>query len=991
MTAETHTTPSAADTAIKCFLIALAYAVMGKVGLLLSIPPGYATLIWPSSGIALGGILIFGFRIWPGILLGSFLVNVWTGFDGSSVVTTLQSLIAPGFVAAGAALQAVIGGILLHRFAAFPNSLPSEREVISFFFFGGILGCLVNASIGTITLITAGIVPPSNAFTNFATWWGGDVMGVLIFTPLMLVWLSKPRDVWAPRRLTVTLPTLVAFGLVVLAVSFGSNWERERLTAQFEHQTSTIASTLDKYLALHVDVIRSLTSFYAASEKIDRREFAQFVERPLEIYPGIQALSWNPRILDKNRESYENSIRNEGHKDFRITERNSENRLVGAHNRDQYITVNFIEPFAKNRKAFGFDVASNPTRKKALEQARDTGKAIATGRITLVQETAKQFGILIFVPVYKNGMPHDTIAERRNNLAGYMVGVFRGGDIVAAALQGLKQKGIEYRLIDESAPKGQQFLHQSSQARQSIETLTEEGVFGASLPIKMSFPILIGERQWRLDITPNQTYLAANRPDNVWLILVIGMVMTAMVEAFVLVISGRNSVLEKTVGARTLALNTAKKEAEKANKAKSEFLATMSHEIRTPMTAVLGVADLILESKISSQTRQQVKRIRTATLSLMQIINDILDISKFDAEKLEFEYADFNAPLLITEVVDLFREQQKGHHRDNLEIAANIDPGFPTGVYSDPVRIRQILINLLGNAIKFTEKGSVTLSARLEHGGKGEFLKFSIQDTGIGIKPENLKSLFDDFTQADTSITRRYQGTGLGLAISKRLVEKMGGEIGVESEFGKGATFWFTIPYSPAKTDVSETSATYRPSIITKVWAKQPLNILLAEDNQLNQMIIPALLKSMGHQVMIAGNGIEALEQFRHNDFDVILMDIRMPEMSGLDATRAIRQLDGPKAAIPIIALTADAMKDNRTKCLEAGMDEMATKPIDRNNLAMIINNVLGKKIHDFIEQEEAPESSAELFDEEIDIKDDQEIADFLEKIEISTDKPGKP
>jgi len=970
-------------------VIALAYAVMGKVGLLLSIPPGYATLIWPSSGIALGGVLIFGYRIWPGVLLGSFLVNVWTGFDGSSFSAALQSLIVPGAVGLGAALQALAGGFLLHRFAGFPNSLPSEREVISFFFFGGLLGCLVNASIGTTTLVTAGIVSPPNAFTNFATWWGGDVMGVLIFTPLMLVWLSKPRDEWAPRRLTVTLPTLIAFGLVVLAVSFGSNWERERLTAQFEHQASTIASTLDKYLALHVDVIRSLTSFYAASEKIDRGEFAKFVERPLEIYPGIQALSWNPRILAKTRNAYENRIRDEGHKDFQITERNQDGNLVRAANRDEYVTVNFIEPLAKNRKAFGFDVASNPTRKKALEQARDTGHAIATARITLVQETGKQFGVLIFVPVYKNGAPHDTVAQRRQNLAGYMVGVFRGGDIVGAALRDLEQKGIEYRLIDESASPDERFLHQSSQISRGIETLTEEGVFGASLPIKMSFPISFGERQWRLDITPNQTYLADNRPDNVWLILVIGMLMTAMVEAFVLVISGRNSILEKTVGTRTLALNTAKREAEHANKAKSDFLATMSHEIRTPMTAVLGVADLMLESEISPQTRQQVERIRTATLSLMQIINDILDISKIDAEKLDLEYVDFHAPSLITEVVDLFREQQKGNHRENLGITATIDPSFPIGVHSDPVRIRQILVNLFGNALKFTEKGAVTLRADLGHTDNGDVLKFSIQDTGIGIRPENIETLFNDFTQADSSITRRYQGSGLGLAISRRLVEKMGGEIGVESEFGEGTTFWFTIPYTPAETDVSELFSTDHPLAVTKVRAKQQLNILLAEDNRLNQLIIPALIQSMGHRVTVAENGIRALEELRQTDFDVILMDIRMPEMSGLDATRAIRQLDTPKANIPIIALTADAMKDNRTKCLEAGMNEMATKPIDRNSLATTINNVLGKEIHELVEPEETSELFSEQFDEENDLENDQMISEFLEKIETSMDEPG--
>ena len=545
------TTPSKSSLAIGIIGLAAAYAVTGKLSLLLAIPPGYATAIWPPSGIALAAVLLYGYRIWPGVMLGSFLVNIWTGFDASSGSAVLASLVVPVGIGGGAALQALVGAYVVRRFAGFPNPLANEREVFSFLFWGGPASCLVNAIIGCSILLVAGKLPASSFPANAGTWWIGDTIGVMVFAPLVLTWALHPREMWKPRRLSVTLPVAVAFALTIAAVHFGATWERRQLVLQFERQAATVAGALEKGLLANVAILHSLESFFAASTHIDRGEFRAFVNRSLAEHRSLHALSWNPRVLNKERPDHESATRREGFADFQITERDAEGKLTRAAERPDYISVHYIEPFEGNERAFGYDVASNPTRRKALDLARDTGKPVATARITLVQETGKQFGILVFMPVYRNGLPHNTLDERRQNLAGYMVGVFRGGDLVNTALAGLEQEGLVYRLHDESARADKQFLFENRPEGHGISVLEEKGIFGGSEPIGTNFPIAVGERQWRLQIVPSQEYVAQHRPGNAWLVLIAGMLLTSMVGSFVLVVSGRNEQLRGLVDERT--------------------------------------------------------------------------------------------------------------------------------------------------------------------------------------------------------------------------------------------------------------------------------------------------------------------------------------------------------------------------------------------------------------------------------------------------------
>ncbi|SCA55256.1 putative Histidine kinase [Candidatus Terasakiella magnetica] len=390
-------------------------------------------------------------------------------------------------------------------------------------------------------------------------------------------------------------------------------------------------------------------------------------------------------------------------------------------------------------------------------------------------------------------------------------------------------------------------------------------------------------------------------------------------------------------------LAKAKSNAEVANKAKSEFLASMSHELRTPMTGILGFAELILKDDIPDEAKDKIIKIRSSGSSLLNLLNDILDMSKLEAGKMEVEQIDFNLHQLVGDIVGMF---EKTRSTDTpLDSELTFDKAIPKAITSDPTKLKQILTNLLGNAYKFTREGKVSIACEnISPDNNKPYVKFTITDSGIGMNEETLDCLFNEFTQADASISRKFEGTGLGLAISKHLIELLGGEITAHSQLGKGSTFTFTLPYEKAKeTALPEQKAN---ATAKDYKAQKSLKILLAEDNRVNQLLIKNFLAAYGHEVSVADNGAKAVEAYEQEEFDIILMDVRMPEMDGIEATQIIRQMPAPKNDICILAVTADAMKDNVETYLQAGMNSVVIKPLNWVELITEINHQLDEEIH---------------------------------------------
>ncbi|MBF0594011.1 MAG: CHASE domain-containing protein [Candidatus Omnitrophica bacterium] len=601
--------------------------------------------------------------------------------------------------------------------------------------------------------------------------------------------VSSHEEVSDPLFRWGALGFVVFFGLALTIMLFIKEQGRERESFQeiFLQRAAGRVESLAQSLDLQIDRLQGVQRLFENVAVVERHKFSRFVA-PITADVPLQALEWIPRVRGVERVDAEIRARQDGLAGFEIREKDAGGKSVPAAQRDEYFPVYFVEPLTGNEAALGFDLASNPARREAMDKSRDEGRAVVTAPVRLVQAAGDTSGFLVFVPVYGQGEIPQTVAERRRDLQGFILGVYRGEAFLKGIYSRLPAEGLACLIEDLEAPLENRVLYRH-QVR--IGTVDWNNPW-----LKYEVPLLIAEREWRVTIVPGSAFIKVNWSSEFVWILPLGMLMTGLAALFLNMLMVGRSRLEVLVRQRTKELNQEKealarnKESlEQAVQVKSNFVATVSHELRTPLAAIKSSIDILdseIPGKLGGEQKVFIGRVKQSINRLMNLVNDVLDLSRFESGNLVLDLAPLQPLAVVNEVVETLRSaaESKGFR---LEIRSGAELPLMT---ADRARLIQVLNNLIGNAIKFTRQGMVEVSVSCD--AKKEMV-FSVRDTGGGISETDMPKLFQKFYQAGEA-AEQVGGTGLGLAICKEIVELMGGRIWVESTPGQGSVFFFSIP-----------------------------------------------------------------------------------------------------------------------------------------------------------------------------------------------------
>lgn len=904
-------------------LLAIAYFVSGHA---ISAVAAQSQIVpvWLPAGIALTGCYLWWWRFFPALFIASLLFGLSSHTEQQISLANVNLIFEVLTIAVGATLQGASGGALLRYWLGNPLSLQSDKRAIGFIVLVGIFVNLISANFGVFALSQFNpLYTDENHWNNVFMWWMSDSLGVLIATPFILSLLDLKR--LETQNNKVRLLVLAISGLLFVSVTLTtilfSNYSYENAIALAKRELQVIKNGLQREISNNQSQLQTLASFVQSTPNLTRDEFSAFATDLMREQPAINAMSWNPLINAQQRDEFTNKMSDIYQRPVKII---GEPLKAG----DPLVVVKYISPEQSNEAALGFNVYSNPDRKSVIDTQVGQYKLRTTPIIQLVQSVKADPAYLMFAPVYRWRIDETRVTGAQKQISGYATGVFLASKMLERSSRSALMDMFFYELHEKNSN-----IIFAGNTQQKERSLLDN-------PNLMSLELELSGQQWKMDLALKQEFLIRHQSDLSMSLYIFQIMVVAFSMTLILLINNRQTVLHHMVNERTRALESSKQQADKANLAKSQFLANMSHEIRTPLNAVIGFSQLAKRSNDIAVLGSYIDKIASSSKTLLAIINDILDISKIESEKLLLERIQFDLHDVLTRISTMFESAA-----NDKNISWSLIDNLPQELWfmGDPLRIEQILINLCSNAVKFTQHGGVSLTAELNElstttkESKTAQLKITVKDSGIGMSEEEQGNLFSVFSQADSSTTRKFGGTGLGLAISWELCNLMHGDISTVSEPTKGTEFTFRLPL-----EVCLSAPEEEPVQELNISILAGKRILVAEDNEINQLVITEILKNIGLKVIVVDNGELAVEAVQQCHFDLVLMDCQMPVLDGYDATRQIRKLEALQD-LPIIALTADVMQESKEQAVQAGFNEHLSKPIDLEKLSLCLLKYLAK------------------------------------------------
>ena len=1061
--------PSAADGRglawlLPSFLSALAYLLAGKLSLLLAIPPGFASPLYPGAGLALAAVLVYGGRAVPGVVLGAYLVNSPLGsLHGAA---DLQAALLPLVIALGAALQALLGATLVRRRRPGPLALVEPRDVAAFFLLGGVLACTVNATLSTLVLSAVGVVPRAARAFTWWTWWGGDTLGVLIGAPIALTLIGRPRADWVARRITVGLPLLVATALLAAGTVLVARWDTQRARSVFERDANAAAASLRADLQQPLYALEAMHGLFIGADPVSPQAMRRVAQPWLALPVQVQALGYSERLARRDVARFNADVAAQLQRPYAVFDRPGAALAASATPATStppagdadLMAIRFIEPVASNAAALGLNSMSVPAAREAIRQATFSDAPAASAGLRLTQETGDQTGVVIYRALYA-GEP--ALSARAAALRGVVFVSLRLQSSVAAALHDAPRY-LAWCLIDRQPQAVRRRLAGSVGCESALPSALHHET-----------GLQIGGQQWLLRIDAPLGQVPDAGYANAWLFSTVGLLSAGMLAALLLTVTGRTRRIEAAVAERTADLQREVAErqrtesalreseqrlrnifdqapigivytnlagrvrdanpklremlgygpdelaqhtigdlahdadraelaqglgrllrgelpelhsrsrlrhrngqtlwvrmnwrvlrgpddqqqrlvaviediteqlrreeaeqgrqlAESANQAKNDFLSRMSHELRTPLNAMLGFGQLLdLDQRPRLATHQLgwVAHVLRAGWHLLEMINDMLDLSRIDAGMLKLSPAPIDLAPLVAHCISMVEPAAlAGSITLSTHIAAHAPP-----VLGDATRLKQVISNLLSNAVKYnTPGGSVAVTARALG---GQWLEVRVHDTGLGLSPAQMAELFQPFNRLGRESSDT-EGTGIGLVISRRLAELMGGELHAESTEGQGATFVLTLPLASGLDDAPAGNPADEDSGLRY----RHRRVHYVEDNETNVEVMRGMLLQRPQVALAVSTlGLDGLVAIRSQRPDLILLDMHLPDVDGLELLRQL-QRDPLCADIPVVVVSADATPAGIEQALAAGARHYLTKPVKLAGLLQVLDELL--------------------------------------------------